>query len=179
MAGAGIGSPSPRPRNGEPCRFLAPQAMGDGQQRPTPVPDAAPVVVQVLREGNPRFGVAFPPRPGTVSNSHKLAAWGWSARHAVPTPMPSCWEMTRHEAPVARSAATCLASTAVRGRPNFLPFDLAAAKPMRTRERMSSRSNSAMLAKIPGTTISPTTITRMAPICLRASAGFTRPRISS
>ena len=65
--------------------------------------------------------------------------------------MPSCCEMTRHEAPVARSAATCLASTAVRGRPNFLPFDLAAAKPLRTRERMSSRSNSTMLAKMPNT----------------------------
>jgi hypothetical protein len=47
----GIGSPSPRPRNGEPCRFLTLQAMGDGQQRPTPVPDTAHVTVQGLYEG--------------------------------------------------------------------------------------------------------------------------------
>ena len=130
---AGIGSPSPRPRNGESCRILVLQAMGDGQQRPTPVPDTVHVVVQVRYEGYPRFGVAFPPRPGSVSDSHKLAAWGWSARTAVPTPMPSCCEMTRHEAPVARSAATCLASTAVRRRPTRFPLDCANRSPARTR----------------------------------------------
>jgi hypothetical protein len=39
--------------------------------------------------------------------------------------MPSRSETTRHEAPDARSAATCLASTAVRGRPSRFPFDWA------------------------------------------------------
>jgi hypothetical protein len=80
--------------------------MGDGQQRPTLIPGTAHVVVQVLYERYPRFGVAFTPCPGSVSDSHKLAAWGWSARQAVPTPTPSRSEMTRHEAPAARRVAT-------------------------------------------------------------------------
>jgi len=85
------------------------------------------------------------------ADSGEFLEGAWSARQAVPTPMPSCSEMTFHEAPAARRVATCLASTAVRGRPNRFPLDLAAAKPLRTRERMSSRSNSAMLAKMPNT----------------------------
>ncbi len=87
----------------------------------------------------------------TRAASNGFLEGGWRARQAVPTPMSSRYEMTCHEAPAARSVATCSASTTVRGRPNFLPFALAATKPLRTRERMSSRSNSAMLAKIPNT----------------------------
>ena len=36
----------------------------------------------------------------------------------MPTPIPSCSEMTRHDVPAARSVATCAASTVARGRPN-------------------------------------------------------------
>lgn len=118
----GIGSPSPRTRNGEPCWFLALQAMGDGQQRPTPVPGTALVAVQGLYEGYPRFGVAFTPCPGTGSGSHKFVARLCSARQAVQTPIPSCAEMTRHEATAARSVATCAATTAARGRPDCSPL---------------------------------------------------------
>jgi hypothetical protein len=69
-----------------------------------PVSDTAHVVVQVLYEGYPRLEVAFALRPGSVSDSHKLAAWGCSARQAVPRPMPRCCEMVSHETPDARDA---------------------------------------------------------------------------
>jgi hypothetical protein len=50
-----------------------------------------------------------------------------------------------------RSVAILRASTITRGRPNRFPLAWAAANPERTRERISSRSNSAMLAKMPKT----------------------------
>ena len=40
---------------------------------------------------------------------------GWSARQAVPTPMPSSREMTFHEAPAARRVATWRGLTATSG----------------------------------------------------------------
>jgi len=46
------------------------------------VPDTASVVVQVLHGGYPRFGVAFAPRSGSVSDSKKVIARLLSARLA-------------------------------------------------------------------------------------------------
>jgi hypothetical protein len=56
-----------------------------------------------------------------------------------------------HECPEARRVAILAASTRTLGRPSRFPFDLAAAIPDFTRSRISSRSNSAMLAKMPNT----------------------------
>jgi hypothetical protein len=52
------------------------------------------------------------------------------------------------ETPSARKQAILSASTAFLGLPNRLPLAFAAASPDRTRSRISSRSNSAMDAKI-------------------------------
>jgi hypothetical protein len=59
--------------------------------------------------------------------------------------------MLLHDAPESRGAAIWAASTVTRGRPRVLPFDLAEAIPDRTRSRINSRSNSAMVAKMPKT----------------------------
>jgi hypothetical protein len=40
------------------------------------VPDAAHVVVQVLYEGYPRFGVAFAPAPGFLERQSQACWWG-------------------------------------------------------------------------------------------------------
>ena len=48
------------------------------------------------------------------------------------------------ERPSERNAATRRASTAARGRPNFLPFARALRRPARTRSWISARSNSAI-----------------------------------
>jgi hypothetical protein len=54
--------------------------------------------------------------------------------------MPSSRETIRHEAPVARSAATCLASTAVRGRTNRFPRDPASRSAAHTGSCLGARN---------------------------------------
>ena len=51
----------------------------------------------------------------TAYDSGRFLEHSCSARQAVPTPMPSCSETTRHEAPAARGVATCSGFTLVRG----------------------------------------------------------------
>jgi len=69
----------------------------------------------------------------------------------VPTPTPSSVAIFLQPQPCLRSSAILEASTWARGLPGRLPLARAAAKPDRTRSRISSRSNSAMLAKMPNT----------------------------
>ena len=89
----------------------------EGQNRPIPAP----------------WNQAF-----TAQDSGRFLEGLWSARRAVPTPMPSSREMTFHEAPAARRVATCAASTAARGRPNRFPFDFASRSPARTRSHIGA-----------------------------------------
>lgn len=74
-----------------------------------------------------------------------------STRRMVLTLIPVCREIARHEAPEARSDASFFIFTATLGRPSRLPLARAAARPLRTLSQINSRSNSAMLAKIPKT----------------------------
>ena len=74
-----------------------------------------------------------------------------STRRMVLALTPVCREIERHEAPEARSEAIFSTSAITRGRPRRLPLVLAAARPLRTLSRVNSRSNSAMLAKMPNT----------------------------
>ena len=57
----------------------------EGQNRPIPAPQ------------NQAF---------TAHDSGRFLEGGWSARQALPTPMPSSREMTRHETPVAPRLTT-------------------------------------------------------------------------
>ena len=75
----------------------------------------------------------------------------WNAALAVATPTSSSRPTSRQDRPSARRAATRAQLTSRRGRPSRLPRARAAASPERTRSRISCRSNSAMLAKIPNT----------------------------
>src|SRR5579864_844926 len=63
--------------------------------------------------------------------------------------MPNCFEIAAQERPCARRAAILSASAITRGLPRRLPLARAEAMPERTRSRINSRSNSAMLAKMP------------------------------
>jgi hypothetical protein len=59
---------------------------------------------------------------------------------------PSSAAIFGHDRPEARRVAILAASTFTLGRPSVFPFDFAAAMPDLTRSRISSLSNSAMLA---------------------------------
>jgi hypothetical protein len=122
------GSPSPRPRSGEPCRFLSLQrwVMGNGGQRQLPMRLTSPHKSCTRAIPDSEW-----PSLGSIIDSHKLAARSWRARQAVPTASRS--EITLHESPSAHIDATCLASPAVWGRPNFLPIGRASRRPARTR----------------------------------------------
>ena len=74
-----------------------------------------------------------------------------SARCAVPLLSPVSRQTVAQDAPLFRSVAILRASTITRGLPSRLPFARAAAKPDRTLDRISSRSNSAIEAKMPNT----------------------------
>jgi hypothetical protein len=79
-----------------------------------------------------------------------------SARCAVPLLSPFSREIVAQDAPSLRSEAILRASTITRGRPNRFPLARAraAANPERTRERISSLSNSAIEAKPFGVEVS-------------------------
>src|ERR1022692_989498 len=70
---------------------------------------------------------------------------------AVPLLTPVSRVISAQEHPWRRSDAIMEVSTATLGRPMRFPFALAAAIPLRTLSRISSRSNSAILAKMPNT----------------------------
>jgi hypothetical protein len=74
-----------------------------------------------------------------------------SAARAVATPTPSSRPISRQDCPRALRSDTRAGSTYRRGRPSRAPRARAAARPDRTRPRISSRSNSARLAKMPNT----------------------------
>jgi len=80
----------------------------------------------------------------------------WKALTAVPTPIPNRPDTSRHDAPDLRRRTISAASTTVRGRPRRTPRACAAANPEMTLPRINSRSNSAMLAKIPNTDLDET-----------------------
>src|ERR1700693_5303234 len=64
-----------------------------------------------------------------------------TALRTVPSPIPSCWAIQAQECPSARRDAILARSTVTRGRPRRVPLAFAAARPDRTRSRMSSCSN--------------------------------------
>lgn len=66
-------------------------------------------------------------------------------------PTPNNFEIAVQDRTLARRPGTLEASTATRGLPSRFPRLLASANPERTRSRISSRSNSAIEAKIPNT----------------------------
>ena len=73
----------------------------------------------------------------------------WSALCAVPLLSPVWRHIVAQDAPFLRSAEIfCGLSTMTRGRPRRLPLARAAANPERTRDRINSRSNSAIDAKM-------------------------------
>ncbi len=81
----------------------------------------------------------------------------WASRHRLvgrcpcPPPMPNSDEIAAQDRPWARRKATLEASTTTRGLASFRPLLLARASLERTRSRINSLSNSAMLAKMPNT----------------------------
>ena len=84
---------------------------------------------------------------GSVSRQvFRTVPKGRSRRRNAKTQLPTHFPPRQ---PSTRSAATRDTSTWRRGRPSRLPLARAAAMPDRMRSRISSRSNSAMLAKIP------------------------------
>jgi hypothetical protein len=93
----------------------------EGQNRPIPAP----------------WNQAF-----TAHDSGRLLERPCSARQAVPTPMPSCSETTRHEVPAAHRVATCSGFTAARTwTPNRFPFDLASRSAAFTRSVPATEPN--------------------------------------
>lgn len=69
------------------------------------------------------------------------------ARRTVPSPTPNSPAIEPQESPCERRATILERSTGTRGRPSRFPLALAEAIPDLTRSRISSHSNSAMLAE--------------------------------
>ena len=84
-------------------------------------------------EGNSRLGECIPA----------------NARRTVPFPMPTSTAIAVQERHSARSEVILDVSASTRGRPWTFPLSRADASPERTLSRVSSRSNSAMVAKMP------------------------------
>jgi hypothetical protein len=76
-----------------------------------------------------------------------------TARWAVPLLRPVSSQIAAQERPALRRLAILEPSTLTRGLPSRFPRDFAKAIPDRTRSLINSRSNSAMEAKIPKTSL--------------------------
>ena len=85
----------------------------------------------------------------TGESAERFLADCWAARRTVPSPMPKVSPIFAQESPAPRKEAILFESTTTRGRPRRFPLALADASPDRTRSRISSRSNSAIEAKMP------------------------------
>lgn len=79
----------------------------------------------------------------------RQAAIPANARLTVPSPIPNSTAIAVQERPCARREMILAVSASTRGRPKIFPLARADASPDRTRSRISSRSNSAMVAKMP------------------------------
>src|SRR5215472_8317406 len=76
-----------------------------------------------------------------------------TARCAVPFEIPNVLQISVHERPSLRRPVTFMRSTTTRGLPNRFPCDFAKANPDRLRSLINSRSNSAIEANIPKTSL--------------------------
>lgn len=89
----------------------------------------------------------------TGASSGRFLGKERTARCAVPLDIPKEWQISAQERPSLRRTPTLRPSTWTRGLPSRFPRDFAKTNPDLTRSRISSRSNSAIDAKMPNTSL--------------------------